>query len=450
MLDRQHASLLSPRWRTSYGGALKLRPASRRSQAILLGAIFEFLGAMTMGQFVSKTISKGVLVPSAFVDDSQVFALNMFCILAAAAVITLIATIYGYPTSTTHGVVGGLIAVGLASGGTAALDTTGITKTVVAWVASPIAGLLTAGLLYWVIHFAVISANKPKIRSLRSQPVFVVLTVFVATCALVIKGPEAIKITPVWAAILVALAIGVGVAIFVELAKYIRRRYRQSHPQAPPSPADREDGTDMATLAVGKDGVQWSQEWVENDSGERHLVITDKSPSTSQPITAEASLLTSVLGPSFGVTLPPAADTLQMTYADHLAQHGEAPGDEHGALIQLLRVAESVESLARAQAQEDAEVPFVPLLICSALSVAFAHGGNDVGNAVGILRACAGRTWRSCCRIACNRLLVAPCCSSLQLVTFSVRSNEGRPWPSPRSLMVARDGRWRCCRWRVP
>lgn len=33
----------------------------------------------------------------------------------------------------------------------------------------------------------------------------------------------------------------------------------------------------------------------------------------------------------------------------------------------------------------DVEKPFVPLLVVSALSVAFAHGGNDVGNAVGPL-----------------------------------------------------------------
>ena len=34
---------------------------------------------------------------------------------------------------------------------------------------------------------------------------------------------------------------------------------------------------------------------------------------------------------------------------------------------------------------EAAEKPFVPLLILSAFTVAFAHGGNDVGNAVGPL-----------------------------------------------------------------
>ena len=34
-----------------------------------------------------------------------------------------------------------------------------------------------------------------------------------------------------------------------------------------------------------------------------------------------------------------------------------------------------------------AEQPFVPLLILSAMTVAFAHGGNDLGNSIGPLAA---------------------------------------------------------------
>jgi phosphate/sulfate permease len=45
----------------------------------------------------------------------------------------------------------------------------------------------------------------------------------------------------------------------------------------------------------------------------------------------------------------------------------------------------SGDALEKAKADEEANRPFVPLLILSALSVAFAHGGNDVGNAVGPL-----------------------------------------------------------------
>ena len=54
----------------------------------------------------------------------------------------------------------------------------------------------------------------------------------------------------------------------------------------------------------------------------------------------------------------------------------------------LISVRDTVESkrlLLTAQYREEAEKYFVPLLILSALTVAFAHGGNDVGNAIGPL-----------------------------------------------------------------
>ena len=39
-------------------------------QALISGAVLEFLGAMTMGQFVSKTISKGVLKTDEFEQNA--------------------------------------------------------------------------------------------------------------------------------------------------------------------------------------------------------------------------------------------------------------------------------------------------------------------------------------------------------------------------------------------
>ena len=36
---------------------------------------------------------------------------------------------------------------------------------------------------------------------------------------------------------------------------------------------------------------------------------------------------------------------------------------------------------------DEAERPFTPLLILSAMTVAFAHGGNDLGNSIGPLAA---------------------------------------------------------------
>ena len=73
--------------------------------------------------------------------------------------------------------------------------------------------------------------------------------------------------------------------------------------------------------------------------------------------------------------------SLQLTTDTGLtnAHEGQPPDSPKGA--------ERAEAAEAAAKLEVAEKPFVPLLILSALTVAFAHGANDVGNAVGPLAA---------------------------------------------------------------
>eukprot|EP00466_Bigelowiella_natans_P007287 jgi/Bigna1/138056/aug1.42_g12764 len=107
---------------TSVGaGALSLK------QALGFGSAFEFMGAILLGAMVSKTISKGVIEPREFEDNPGLFATVMFAVVSGASLTTLLATIYGiyqlkvvenlYPISATHGIIGGLVAVGWASKG---------------------------------------------------------------------------------------------------------------------------------------------------------------------------------------------------------------------------------------------------------------------------------------------------------------------------------------------
>ena len=141
-------------------GALTLK------QALVWGAVFEFVGAVSMGSSVAKTISKGVIDPSAYAadgcDGTLLFALGMLCVLAGAGVTTLMATMYGLPISATHSIVGGLVAVGLAAKGPASLGVDAIIKTCVAWVASPTLGALTAAMVHVLISKSIFSARDPE------------------------------------------------------------------------------------------------------------------------------------------------------------------------------------------------------------------------------------------------------------------------------------------------
>lgn len=78
------------------------------NQAIVVGAIFEFLGSL-MGGAVVTTISKGVIAPSAMTDELELYVLIMFSTLAGAFVWLAFATYFSLPVSTTHSLMGSLI-----------------------------------------------------------------------------------------------------------------------------------------------------------------------------------------------------------------------------------------------------------------------------------------------------------------------------------------------------
>jgi phosphate/sulfate permease len=192
---------------TSFGaGALTLR------QAISYGAAAEFAGAVLLGSSVAKTISKGVINPHEYAEDGcegvLMFAVGMISVLAGTGSTTLLATLYGLPISASHGVIGGLLAVGLVSHGSAGIGWAPLEQTVVAWVASPLLGGITAGALNFVVTTAVHRTRAPARRAQLLQPLFVAVTVAVAVAFILITGPSAVKVRPVGPAVLISLGLG--------------------------------------------------------------------------------------------------------------------------------------------------------------------------------------------------------------------------------------------------
>ena len=88
-------------------------------QAIIIAAIFEFAGAYLAGGEVTSTIRKGIIDPSVLSDSPELLVFGMLSALLAAATWLLIASIGGWPVSTTHSIVGGIVgfaAVGILEG----------------------------------------------------------------------------------------------------------------------------------------------------------------------------------------------------------------------------------------------------------------------------------------------------------------------------------------------
>jgi PiT family inorganic phosphate transporter len=105
-------------------------------QAVVWAAFFNFIAFAIFGVHVAKTIAKGTVDP-AIVTPAIVFAA-----LIAALAWNLLTWWLGLPTSSSHALIGGFVGAALVSHGPTAVVASGVTKTAIFIVVSPVLGLI--------------------------------------------------------------------------------------------------------------------------------------------------------------------------------------------------------------------------------------------------------------------------------------------------------------------
>ena len=345
---------------TSVGaGALTVR------QALLISVVFEVAGALSMGGEVSKSISKGILKTDAFEGSEPLFAWGMVCVLVGSMGTTLLATIYGYPISATHSIIASLVAVGLAAKGSDTINGDGVAKTCIGWVASPLAGLLVSMLLHTGTIKAVLQAKHKRRRAGQARPVFITITIGIAVALILVKGPPAARLKPVWLAILVSLGAGAGCALLdFAMVKFVKKisKAKVGVAVVVAATADVDADADLPKLRASTSSL----------GAEEPAVAATEAPVLVAPLPFR---LIGLAGNSGGSK---AAGEIMAGGDESDAGSGNDTDTE--SIISEADAAELLEL-------QEAEKQFVPLLILSAVSVAFAHGANDLGNAVGPLAA---------------------------------------------------------------
>lgn len=151
---------------TSVGaGTLTIR------QALAVAAIFEVSGAVIAGGAVTDTIRKGIVDLGSLTGmpdfDPMDFVYIMMSALVAAALWLLIATKRGWPVSTTHSIIGGIVGASMTlgfmvlNGGEAmSLVHWGQIGTIaLSWVLSPVLGGFVAYLLFGAIKKHILNYN---------------------------------------------------------------------------------------------------------------------------------------------------------------------------------------------------------------------------------------------------------------------------------------------------
>ena len=157
-------------------------------QAILIAAVAEFAGAFFVGGHVSDTIRKGMLDTSFFADVPYQLVYGMISALLAAAIWLHIASYLGWPVSTTHSIIGGVLGFGVIAGGVDIVNWSKVGNVVLSWVVSPVMGGLFAYLVFQYINKTIFSKKRPLAHAKELLPFIVAIVFFILSIAIFYKG----------------------------------------------------------------------------------------------------------------------------------------------------------------------------------------------------------------------------------------------------------------------
>jgi PiT family inorganic phosphate transporter len=168
---------------TSVGsGALTIK------QAIFIAMIFEFAGAYLAGGEVTATIRKGIIDPVLLTDTPHYLVYGMMAALLAAGTWLLVASVMGWPVSTTHSIVGAIVgfaAVGISND---AVNWGKVGNIVASWVVSPVlAGVMSFG-LFKSVQVLILNTDKPFENAKRYIPFYMFLVGFMIIMVTILKG----------------------------------------------------------------------------------------------------------------------------------------------------------------------------------------------------------------------------------------------------------------------
>ncbi len=157
-------------------------------QAIVIAMIFEFLGAYLAGGAVTATIRKGIVDPAVLGGSPELLVYGMLAALLAAGTWLLIASILGWPVSTTHSIVGAIVGFAAVGISVDAVAWGKVASIVASWVVSP---LLAGTIAFWIfrsVQHLILNTEDPFAQAKRYIPFYMFAVGFLISMVTLLKG----------------------------------------------------------------------------------------------------------------------------------------------------------------------------------------------------------------------------------------------------------------------
>ncbi len=312
---------------TSVGsGALTLR------RAVILAGILEFCGAYFVGGNVSETMERGLVNPEIFITQPLILVLGMCGALLGTSFWLQLASYLRWPVSTTHAIVGAIIGFGIMAGGFEAILWKEVSSIAISWVVSPILSAIISYAIFSVLQKKILYAMDPIEATRRALPFFFFIVFLTFTLSLMTNGLQNLHLQISFAGALgIALLVG---AIAAAISYFVIQRIGVP------------DGY------IQPEGRHSPQTVISLDKAIKHL------------------------------------QRVRVSSADET--HEKISEILHNVKSLSRKIREETHFGERASEYHFVEKVFVYLQIISACYVAFAHGANDVANAIGPVAAVLG------------------------------------------------------------
>ncbi len=157
-------------------------------QAILIAIVFEFAGAYLAGGEVTSTIRKGIIDPSLLSGTPELLIFGMMSALLAAGTWLLVASMLGWPVSTTHSIVGAIVGFAAIGIGVDAVNWSKVSKIVASWVVSPVLAGTIAFALFMSVQRLILDTNDPFKNAKKYVPYYMFAVGFMISMVTVLKG----------------------------------------------------------------------------------------------------------------------------------------------------------------------------------------------------------------------------------------------------------------------
>lgn len=197
--------------------------------AITIASVFGFIGAYFLGTAVAGTLAKGIIDPSIISGDKYGIII-VFATLLGATAWNVICTVYGFPVSASHALIGGFVGAGVIARGFEIVQWISVLLIFIVLIVAPIAGFIGTYIITKIAYF--LSRNAaPKINKFyRTLQIFASMgfalsygandapkTMGIIVFSLVVLGlyePQAGILTiPLWVTVACALSITFGIIL---------------------------------------------------------------------------------------------------------------------------------------------------------------------------------------------------------------------------------------------